>query len=298
MDIANIKNIVVIGAGQMGNQIAELFARVGRYRVIMVDIKEDIVDKGIRSIDHRLENYFVIKGQMTTDEKKQIMDVISGSTNLEESVKYADFIIEAAMENMDIKKEIFSKADKYSPNDVILASNTSYLNITEIGSATSRQDKVVGMHFFNPVARMKLVEIPRGTLTSDETVEVVRLLVIKLGKEPIVCPDASYGFLANRLYLPMRLEAVEMVWERVAQPADIDKAAKLAFNLPIGPLELGDIIGSWGIYASSEQDRIRELGSDKGHLHPLIREMVRANYVGGAGRKGIYDFWRDVLSKR
>jgi 3-hydroxybutyryl-CoA dehydrogenase len=151
------------------------------------------------------------------------------------------------------------------------------------------------MHFFNPVAMMKLVEVVKGAKTSENTVEVTSSVVRILQKEPVVCRD-SYGFLANRAYIALRLEAVQMVWERVASPEEIDKALKLGYNLPIGPLELGDMGGSWAIYASSEEDRIRELG-ERGRLHPLIRLMARAGYTGGAGNKGIYDFYKEVLSK-
>jgi 3-hydroxybutyryl-CoA dehydrogenase len=153
------------------------------------------------------------------------------------------------------------------------------------------------MHFFNPVAMMKLVEVVKGATTPEETSEVVRALSIKLGKEPVICRDFSYGFLANRAYRGLSQEAVQMVWERVATPEDIDKALKLGYNLPMGPLELADMTGSWGLRASSEDDAIRELGSEKGRLHPLIRMMVRAGYTGGPGKKGIYDFYSDVLSK-
>jgi 3-hydroxybutyryl-CoA dehydrogenase len=153
------------------------------------------------------------------------------------------------------------------------------------------------MHFFNPVAMMKLVEVVKGAKTSENTVDVTISLATLLQKEPVVCWDASYGFLANRAYFAMRMEAVQMVWERVAPPGEIDKALKLGYNLPMGPLELADMGGSWGIYASSEEDRVRELGSEKGKLHPLIRLMVRAGYTGGAGKKGIYDFYKEVLSK-
>jgi 3-hydroxybutyryl-CoA dehydrogenase len=204
--------------------------------------------------------------------------------------------VEAATENISLKKDLFRKLDQSAPTHAILASNTSYLSITEIASATGRPEKVVGMHFFNPVAMMKLVEVVKGAKTSENTVEVTSSVARILQKEPVVCRD-SYGFLANRAYLALRMEAVQMVWERVASPEEIDKALKLGYNLPMGPLELADMGGSWGIYASSEEDRIRELGSEKGRLHPLIRLMVRAGYTGGAGKKGVYDFYKEVLSK-
>ena len=153
------------------------------------------------------------------------------------------------------------------------------------------------MHFFNPVAVMRLVEVVRGTLSSDETTQLTCDLARKLGKEPIVCRDFSYGFLANRAYRAMRNEALQMVWERVATPQDIDKALKLGYNLPMGPLELTDMTGGWGIAVASEADSVRELGPEKGYVHPLIRMMVRAGYTGGRDKKGIYAFWNEILSK-
>jgi 3-hydroxybutyryl-CoA dehydrogenase len=297
MNNMQIQKIAVAGAGMMGNQIAELLARVGGYEVVIIDINDELVNKGLLAIDSRLENFFVAKGKMTADVKKQVVNRIQGSNSLETAVRDVDIVIEAVLENMKIKKEIFKKADENAPVHAILASNTSYLNVTEMASVTGRPEKVVGMHFFNPPGMMKLVEIPRAALTSDETVETIKALALKLGKEPVVCVDSSYGFLANRVYAPMRMEAVQMVWERVASPEDIDKAVKLGYNLPVGPLELSDRIGSWGIQAASEDERLRELG-EKGRIHPLVRMMIRAGYMGGAGKKGIYDFWKDVLSKR
>jgi 3-hydroxybutyryl-CoA dehydrogenase len=148
------------------------------------------------------------------------------------------------------------------------------------------------MHFFNPVSMMKLVEVVRGSRTSDQTLEVACLLARKLGKEPVVCQDTSYGFLANRAYVAMAKEAVQMVWEKVASPEDIDKALKLGYNLPMGPLGVMDFTGTWQILVASEQDAMRELGPEKGHIHPLLRMMSRAGY------HSIYKFWNDILSKR
>ncbi|MGA2368560.1 MAG: 3-hydroxyacyl-CoA dehydrogenase family protein [Dehalococcoidia bacterium] len=292
-----MKVIGVIGAGGMGNQIAELMARVGGYKVNIVDINMEFVNKGLAAIDNRLEKFFVAKGKMSAAEKKGLTDRIKGTSKIEEAVKDADFVIEAIIENMALKKDIFKKLDEFSMPQTILASNTSYLNITEMASATKKPDKVVGMHFFNPVAMMKLVEVVKGATTAQETCEVVRSLSIKLGKEPVICQDFSYGFLANRAYRGLSTEAVQMVWERVASPEDIDKALRLGYNLPMGPLELSDMTGGWALRASSEDDAIRELGAEKGRLHPLIRMMIRAGYTGGPGKKGIYDFYRDVLSK-
>jgi len=297
LKVSDIKRVTVIGAGLMGAQIGELMARIGKCSVTLVDIKDEFVSKGLAGIDQRTEKFFVAKGKMTPEEKKELMSRIGGTTDIAKAASGSDFILEAATENIKIKKELFKKLDENAPAHTILGTNTSYLSITEIASATNRADKVVGMHFFNPVGVMKLVEVVKGAKTSENTVAATSDLARLLQKDPVVCWDASYGFLANRAYFAMRMEAVQMVYERVAPPEEIDRALKLGYNLPMGPLELADMGGSWAIYASSEEDRIRELGSEKGKLHPLIRLMVRAGYTGGAGKKGIYDFYKEVLSK-
>jgi len=291
MKIGEIKKTTVIGAGAMGEHIAEVLSRMGGYEVGMVDINDDLVRKGFQSIDGRLERFFVSKGKLSAEDKKNIVNRIKGYTSIEEASKGTDLVIEAAVEKMALKKDIFKKLDESAPVHAILASNTSYLNISEMASATKRPEKVVGVHFFNPVAVMQLVEVVRGARTSNETIEVACDLAKKLGKEPVVCRDTSYGFLANRAYRGMVDEAVQMIWERVASPEEIDKALKLGYNLPMGPLELADMVGGWSLRVSSEEDAIRELGSEKGRMHPLTRAMVRAGYMK------IYDYWKDVLSK-
>ena len=296
---SDIKKIVVIGAGRMGSQIAEVAAsHLGNCKISMTDINDEFVNKGLTDINQRLDKFFVAKGKMTEEQKKDITSRIEGTSDLTKAVSDSDFVIEAALEEMKTKKEIFRKLDESAPPHAILATNTSYLSITEIGSLTKRQDKIVGTHFFNPVSVMKLVEVVKGALTSDSAVEISCELMRNLEKEPVVCPDSSYGFLVNRATYQMRVEAVQMLWERLAPPWEIDKAIRLGANFPMGPLELGDYVGSWGIYAMAEDDRIREVGSEKGRLHPLLRLMVRAGYIGGPGNKGIYDFWKDVLSKQ
>jgi 3-hydroxybutyryl-CoA dehydrogenase len=295
--IENIKNVAVIGAGRMGSQIAQLLSRVGKYSVTIVDVSDDIINNALKFIEADLKRYFVEKGKITETEMREVMARIKGTTSIADAAKEADFVIEAVIENLEEKKKVFAELDKNVPQHAILASNTSGLSITEMASVTKRPEKVVGMHFFNPVAVMKLVEVVKGAFTSDDTVEIVCELAKKLGKQPVICKDVSYGFLANRAYGGMMREAIEMVWERVASPEEIDKALKLGYNLPMGPLELGDMTGSWGLWASSEQDRIREMGPEKGRLHPLVRWMVRAGYTGGPGKKGIYAFWKEVLSK-
>ncbi|OGP98540.1 MAG: hypothetical protein A2026_19625, partial [Deltaproteobacteria bacterium RBG_19FT_COMBO_46_12] len=268
-----------------------ILSRIGGYEVSMVDINDDLVRKGFQLIDQRLERFFVSKGKITADEKKNIMNRIKGYTSIEDGARGADLAIEAVVEKMALKKEIFKKLDEGAPAHAILASNTSYLNISEMASATKRPEKIVGIHFFNPVAVMQLIEVVKGARTSNETIEIACALAKKLGKEPVVCRDTSYGFLANRAYRVLVEEAVQMVWERVAPPEEIDRALKLGYNLPMGPLELIDMVGGWAIRVSSEEDAMRELGPEKGRLHPLTRAMVRAGY------SKIYDYWREVLSK-
>jgi len=294
MDVANakeVKKIAVIGAGLMGSQIAEFLSWVGNYEVNIVAKNDEAVRKGLHAIEDRLERLFVSRGKLTAREKKSIVKRIKGSITTEEAVKEVDFVIEAATENLAIKMEIFRKLGDSAPPNAILASNTSYQSITAMASVTKNPERVVGMHFPRPVETGTLVMVIRGVHTSDETVKATCRLAHKLGKEPMVCRDTSYGFLANRAYMAMANEATQMVWERVASPEEIDRALKLSYGLPLGPLELYDIAGGWKLAATSEQDAIRELGPERGRLHPLVRLMLRAGYVK------IYDFWKDVLSK-
>lgn len=297
MELKDIKTIAVIGGGTMGSQISELLSYVGKYNVTQWSRTDETVKRGIDAIADRLKKFYVEKNKMTQAEMDEIMGRIKGTTSIEEAVKNADLIIESAMEKMDIKKDVFEKIDAAAPAHAILSTNTSQMNITEIAAITKRPQVVVGMHFFNPVSRMKLVEVVRGTLTSDDVVKVICELAVALGKETVICKDFSYGFIANRAYRALRWEALDMIRERVASPQDIDKALKLGYNFPMGPLELGDFSGAWGTYAVSEADAMKEFGPEKGKLHPLIRTMVRAGYTGGRHGKGIYAFWDEVASK-
>lgn len=296
MGLEVAKSIGVVGSGLMGSQIAEVISRVGGYHVVMWDLNQELLTRGLDAISDSLKRFFVDKGKMTQEEAKQVFDRIKGTTELSGTAN-TDFVIEAVVEDMGIKRSIFEQLDKTASAKTIFATNTSYLNVTDLASATNRPDRVVGMHFFNPVGVMKLVEVVSAALSSDETIQITCDLAVELGKEPVVCRDVGYGFLANRAYRAMRNEAIKMVWERVAKPEDIDKALKLGYNLPVGPLELGDRTGSWGITVSSEAQAIRELGSEEGRVHPLMRMMVRAGYTGGRDKKGIYAFWDEVLSK-
>ncbi|MBE0618726.1 MAG: 3-hydroxyacyl-CoA dehydrogenase family protein [Proteobacteria bacterium] len=292
-----IEKVAVFGAGLMGAQIAELFAKEAGLDVQLVDTNEDLVRKGTQGIIQRLETHYVAKGKMTPEECQEVLARIEGTTDLPRAASVSDFVVEAITEKLTAKRGLFAELDKYAPHHAVLASNTSYLKISDIAAATSRPADVVGMHFFNPVAKMLLVEVVKGAETSADTIEAVAALAVRLGKEPVTCADRSFGFLANRAYFALRQEAVQMVWEGVAAPWDIDKALKLGHNLPVGPLELGDLGGSWGLYATSEQDRMVAMGSEKGRLHPLVRRMVDAGYTGGAGKKGVYDYYRDFLLK-
>lgn len=295
MGLENIKQVTVIGAGNMGSQIAQLLSQVGGYPVIMNDTTDELVQRGLQNQKNNLQRFFVDKGKITADEMETITGRIKGTTNLAEAVSKADFVIEAVFENLELKKTVFKQLDEAAPAHAILASNTSSQSVTEMASATKRPDKVAGMHFFTPVAVMRLVEVVRAPLTSEETASTVYELAKKLSKEPVYCRD-TYGFLANAAARG-RDAAVEMVWAHIAPPEDIDKAVRLGYNRPMGPLELADLTGGWGLAVSSEEDAIKELGFEKGHVHPLVRMMARAGYTGGPGKKGIYDFWRDVLSK-
>jgi 3-hydroxybutyryl-CoA dehydrogenase len=297
MKLDDIKKVGIIGAGAMGNQIAEFLSRHSGYEVNIVDTTEELVNKGMQALDDRLERFFVAKQKITAEDKKNIMSRIKPFVKMEEAVKDVDLVIECVFELMSLKQQVFKQLDEYSPKDIVLATNSSTLNITEIGAVTQRPDKVVGMHFFSPVAVMKLVEVVNGSLTSQETTDFIKAFAIKLGKEPVVCRDTSYGYLANRAYGGLRREVLQMVWEKVASPQDIDKSLKLGYNLPMGPLEFGDMSGTWGRYVTMEADRIKELGPVLGQNPPILVAMVRAGYTGGPGKKGIYAFWDEVLSK-
>ncbi|MFH1112341.1 MAG: 3-hydroxyacyl-CoA dehydrogenase family protein [Pseudomonadota bacterium] len=286
-----INTVAVIGAGIMGSQIAEVFSMQGKCEVRLVDVNEEVVQAGIQLVGDRLDRFFVSRGRISPDEKNAILNRITGHVGIEKAVEDVDFVSEAVKEDTSLKKSIFTILDRHAPPRAVLASNTSFQNITEIASVTKRREQVVGMHFFNPVSLMKLVEVVRGAHTSPETVEISCALARTLGKEPIVCRDSSYGFLANRAYMGMVNEAVQMVWERTASPDDIDRAMKLGMGLPAGPLEVWDYAGGWALLIASEEDSMRELGPEKGRLHPLIRMMHRSGY------RKIYDFWREVFSK-
>lgn len=282
-----IKKIGVLGAGLMGRGIAQVAAQSG-HMVVMRDIEDRFVEAGLNAIESFLK-VSVEKGKMKEEEKKEILGRIKGTTKWED-LKDVDFVIEAVTENMDLKKEVFRTLDEITRKEVILATNTSSLSITEIATVTKRQDKVVGMHFFNPVPLMKLVEIIRGYYTSDETVKITTELAKKFGKETVEVKKDIPGFIVNRLLIPHFLEAISLYENGIGTKEDIDKAVRLGLNYPMGPFELMDLLGLDTTYAIVEyffNNLNKEL---KWSIPYSMRALVQAGRFGRKTKAGWYDY--------
>jgi len=281
----NMKKVGVLGAGTMGSGIAQVIAQ-GGYQVILRDIKEEYVEKGLKGINKNLKRS-VKKERITQDKMDQTLANIDTTTEVSDLAD-VDLVIEAVNEDMELKKKIFKELDEVTKDDAILASNTSALSITEIATVTERPDKVVGVHFFNPVPVMKLVELIKSITTSDEAFEKVESLVKELGKSPVEVNEAP-GFVVNRILVPMINEAAFLLNEGVASAEDIDTAMKLGANHPIGPLALGDMIGL-DVCLAIMETLYDEFGDSKYRPCPLLKKKVRANQLGRKTGEGFYSY--------
>ena len=281
----NIETVMVIGAGQMGAGIAQAFAASG-YQVSLYDVDQKNTQKGIEGIDKRLKKQ-VAKGSLSAKEYEEIMERLHLANEITAAQK-ADLIVEAVVEKMEVKQAIFAELDSLAPNHTVLATNTSSLPITEIAAVTTRPEKVIGMHFMNPVPVMKLVEIIRGLATTDEVYQAVYETTKKLNKTPVEVHDFP-GFVSNRILMPMINEAVFTLYEGVANEEDIDQVMKLGMNHPMGPLTLADFIGLDTCLFIMETLH-KGFGDDKYRPCPLLRKYVKAGWLGRKTGKGFFTY--------
>ena len=281
-----MKNITVVGAGTMGNGIAHVFAQNG-FQVSLVDISQKALENALSSIEKNLDR-MLSKEKITLEVKKTTLSNITTFTELEEGVSKADLIIEAATENIELKKKIFSQIDALAKEEAILATNTSSISITQIAAVTGRPDKVIGMHFMNPVPIMKLIEVIRGYSTSDEVTDSIMALSKKLGKSPVEVNDYP-GFIANRILMPMINEAIYSLYEGVAGVEEIDTVMKLGMAHPMGPLQLADFIGL-DVCLSILKVLFDGFGNPKYAPCPLLVNMVMAGKLGVKSGEGFYDY--------
>ncbi|TVR88986.1 MAG: 3-hydroxybutyryl-CoA dehydrogenase [Saprospirales bacterium] len=281
-----MQDVAVIGAGTMGNGIAHVFA-MKNFNVVLIDINQDALDKAIATIDKNLER-MVSKEKITADQKSAALKNISTQTDMKSGVQKADLVVEAATENIGLKFKIFEELDKHAPESCLLATNTSSISITKIAAVTNRADKVIGMHFMNPVPIMKLVEVIRGYSTSDEVTNAVTEISKKLGKIPVEVNDYP-GFVANRILMPMINEAIISLHEGVAGVEEIDSVMKLGMAHPMGPLQLADFIGL-DVCHSILNVMYEGFGNPKYAPSPLLVNMVEAGNLGIKSGVGFYDY--------
>lgn len=280
-----IQKIGVVGAGAMGNGIAQIAAQIG-CDVVMRDIEMRFVEGGMNNIERFLSKS-VEKGKIDANEKDDVISRIKGTTDMND-LKDADFVVEAVIEDLDLKKSVFKELDELCKPDVILASNTSSMSITEIAASTKRPDRVCGMHFFNPVPIMKLVEIIRGYATSDETIKTTTDIAQKMGKLTVEVKKDSPGFIVNRIMIPHMIEAIKIVEEGIASVEDVDTAVKNGLNYPMGPFELMDLTGIDIAYFVT-QYFFNELNKENKWVAPnLLKTMVRAGKLGKKSGGGWY----------
>lgn len=282
-----IKKLGVVGAGAMGNGIAQLAAQIG-CDVVMRDIEDAFVERGMKNIDRFLSKS-VEKGKLESKEKDAILGRITGTTDMSR-LKDVDFVIEAVIEDLELKKSVFKELDELCRPEVVLASNTSSMSLTEIAAATKRPENVCGMHFFNPVPLMRLVEVIRGYATSDETVAITTDLAKKMGKTTVEVKKDSPGFIVNRIMIPHMVEAIKIVEEGIATKEDVDTAVKNGLNYPMGPFELMDLTGIDICYFVNEYFH-KELNKELKWVSPnLFKTMIRAGKLGRKTGEGWYDY--------
>lgn len=281
-----IRNIVVIGAGTMGNGIAHTFAQSG-CKVNLVDVSQEALDRGLKTITTNLDR-IIAKGNLTEEQKAETLGNINTFTALQDAVSSADLIVEAATENQELKLKIFGQMDEFAPENCILATNTSSISITKIAAATKRADKVIGMHFMNPVPIMKLVEIIKGYSTSKETFNVIYEMSKTLGKVPVEVNDYP-GFVANRILMPMINESIETLYNGVAGVEEIDTVMKLGMAHPMGPLQLADFIGL-DVCLAILNVMYDGFKNPKYAPNPLLVNMVMAGKLGVKSGEGFYDY--------